>query len=278
MTFGLEGLPRVSDVGGVQVESWSSALDGPPVDRLVLMAGWSPTAHLSRSTTTLIAALQAAGYQVVFGTTSQDPGVVTPHPEVAVDSDALSVVRRPNVGYDFGTWSVLVRLCDAHLGADKVLMVNDSLVGPFGPLTEIIAHFEGTSADVWGMVESGQITDHLQSFFRGFRYGCLSEPVLRAFWRDLRVIDDKMDLIREYEFSFAPFLRRSRYSSDYFVDFRGMVGKRHNPTIAGWRRLLEAGVPFVKRELVRRPDLVSDGASIKDVVKSMHGVDIDLWL
>ncbi len=270
--------PPALSVGGDRVERTDPALLAGDVDRVALVASWAAAARMSRSLAQLIGGLQDAGYRVVVCSTSDDPAPLSAADDAPVRMSELTVLRRPNVGYDFGTWSVLMSRYAPLLRADKVLVVNDSLIGPFAPLGRAIADFESTSADVWGLVESGQVIDHLQSFFRGFRYGCLAEPTMRDYWDDIRVIPDKGQLIRAYEYGFTPFLREHHYSSDYFVDFRGIVTRHHNPTIGGWRALLDAGVPFVKRELVRRPELVPDGGQIEDVVRAKYGVELRDWI
>ncbi len=215
---------------------------------------------------------------MIFGSACEVDAELAFHPDAAVDPGALTVVRRANVGYDFGTWAVLMERYAPLLTADKVLVLNDSLIGPFASLTPIIEHFEATSADVWGLVESGQFTNHLQSFFRGFRYGCLAEPPMRRFWQGIRLLSDKDAIIEVYEYGFSAHLRDGHFSAEPFVDFRGLVDRRDNPTIAGWRGLLDAGVPFVKRELVRRPELAPDGHDVAAVLQDRFGVTLTDWV
>jgi hypothetical protein len=246
-------------------------------DRIALLAQWSPDDRLSLSASRLIQELQRAGYWVVVSSTSPAADPLRPHPEAEVSVEDLTVLRRANTGYDFGSWAVAMRHVEPWLGADKVLVLNDSLVGPFSGLERVLDSFESTHADVWGMVESRQVTSHLQSYFRGFRFGVLQEPAMRAFWRDIRVVPDKLQLIATYEYGFSPVLRREGYSTDCFVHADDVVWGDLNPTIAGWRRLLDIGVPFVKRELLRRPDLVPDGRQIPAVLAERYGIDVATW-
>jgi lipopolysaccharide biosynthesis protein len=199
------------------------------------------------------------------------------HTSADVRGDELTVLRRPNIGYDFGSWAVAMHRHEELLGADKVLVVNDSLVGPFASLRDVIADFEETTADVWGMVQSLQVRPHLQSYFRGFRYGVLQEPAMRRFWRDIRVVPDKLQLIAAYEYGFTDHVHRNGFSSAAYVHAGDVVWGQLNPTIQGWRRLLEAGIPFIKRELLRRPELVPDGASIRPILAECFGIDVDEW-
>lgn len=276
MTLHLRQLPRVVDVAPVT----SAELDAPAsedAERVAFLAHWSEGERQSRSTIRLIAELQRLRYRVVVCSTSPAPGRL----DFSVDDvrpDELTVLRRANLGYDFGSWAVAMAAREELLDRPYVLVVNDSLVGPFAPLDVIITDFEQTTADVWGMVESDQFGRHLQSFFRGFRYGVLAEPAMRRFWRDLRVVPDKSALIAAYEFGFTEFLARHGFSMTQFVHHSEVVGDGLNPTILGWRALLDAGVPFVKRELVRHPDLAPDGDRLPGVVADRHGTQVADWL
>lgn len=276
MASHLRHLPRVVDVAGVtDVERDAPVPAG--AERIAFLAHWSESERQSRSTLTLIAELQRLGYRVVVSSTSPAHGPLD-FGSGDVRLDELTVLRRPNQGYDFGSWAVATVARAELLERPYVLMVNDSLVGPFAPLDDVVAHFEQSSADVWGMVESNQFAPHLQSFFRGFRYGVLAEPTMRRFWRDLRVVPDKSALIQAYEFGFTEFLVRHAFTTTQFVHHSEVVGEGLNPTMLGWQALLDAGVPFVKRELIREPDLAPGGHRVAAVVADRYGTDIADWL
>lgn len=270
-------LPRVVDAA--PVSTVEAAADIPSGEqRVAFVAHWSPGTRQPRSTTRLISELQRLGYRTIVCSTSPAEGPLAFSADPDVRCDELTVLRRPNLGYDFGSWAVAMERYEHLLDRENVLLVNDSLVGPFGPLDDIISDFEHTTSDIWGMVESSQFTSHLQSYFRGFRYGVLAEPAMRRYWRDIRVVGDKDLLIERYEYGFTTFAVRYGYSTAAFVDHRQAVGRGLNPTIQGWRALLDAGVPFVKRELVRRPDLASDGYRLPQVVAERFGTDVMEWL
>lgn len=251
---------------------------GPADPRVAVVAHWSPGTAQSRSAVRLVAELQRGGYAVVVSSTSEATGPLDFGAGDEVDLDALRVLRRPNTGYDFGSWAAALHADPSIAGREHVLLANDSLVGPFGPLDVALADFEATSADVWGLVESDQFTSHLQSFFRGFRRGVLAEAPMAAFWGDLEVVPDKDQLIAEYEFGFSAFLVEQGYSTAAFVHHASVVAPGLNPTIKAWRALLAAGVPFVKRELVRNPDLAPDGRRLAAELDTRYGVDIAEWV
>ena len=96
------------------------------------------------------------------------------------------MLRRPNDGYDFGSWAVAMAAREELLAARTCSSSTTAWWARSRPSDAVVADFERTTADVWGMVESNQFAQHLQSFFRGFRYGVLAEPAMRRFWRDIR--------------------------------------------------------------------------------------------
>ena len=59
-----------------------------------------------------------------------------------VVTDDLVVVRKPNVGYDFGSWSVAMSLMPSIATSDRLIIANDSMVGPFVSLRPALEQFE----------------------------------------------------------------------------------------------------------------------------------------
>ena len=92
----------------------------------------------------------------------------------------VTVLRRPNLGYDFGSWATALDLLPAIRRAPHVLLVNDSLVGPFAPIDHLLDRFHRSHADVWAHDRHEQLGHHLQSYCLGFREGCLDQPELRG--------------------------------------------------------------------------------------------------
>jgi len=65
---------------------------------------------------------------------------------------------------------------------------------------------------------------------------------------------------------------------DAAIRFKRVVQDGQNPTILGWRRLLDLGFPFVKRQLLRQPEVAPDGSMVREVVERKFGVNLDEWL
>ena len=236
-------------LASTRVERAGSVASGKSKQKVAVLAHWSPTPKLSLSVKRLVEELMDRGYAIVVSSTceSSSPLEFGPDPIPA----GITVVRRPNIGYDFGSWAVCLEMFPQIRGVSHVLLINDSMVGPFDTIADVLEDFEDSQSDVWGLTESTQFGVHLQSFAIGFRFGVLDEKPLRQFWRGICVQESKSKLIFKYEIGLSRLIRRSRMSSRAYFPERSVVSDQTNPTIFGWQRLIHMGLPMVKRELVQ---------------------------
>jgi hypothetical protein len=266
---------RVLDLvrGSVTVERGPAR---PPAgDRAAIVASWGPDARVSRSLDELIRALDAAGYPSVLVRASDDRA---PLRWPSAPPASTIVVRKPNIGYDFGSWTVGLDRFPALARRRHVILVNDSMVGPFAPLDDMITSFETTGADVWGATNTRQFVPHLQSYLLGFQGGALADPAVRQFWRSVDHLDDKSRIIGEYELGLSHLLRAEGLTSRAWFASERVVSPTDNPVITGWRRLVELGFPFVKREVIRDPSIVADGHLAPEVIRERFGAEVADWL
>ncbi len=254
---------------------------GPRVDvsaeRIAVVAHWSDGQRLSRSVQTLLSELLDAGFSSALVSSSEA------HGPLLFDQRGLAgevtVLRRPNVGYDFGSWAAFLQAYPEVRHAPRVLLANDSLVGPFESLGAILAAFNRCPADIWGLVGTTQDAPHLQSHFVGYRDGVLASPVLAAFWDDIRVEPTKRQLVRRYEIGLSQLAAREGYVAVAHFPWHWVTSRGQNPTSLAWHRLIEVGFPFVKRELVLRPPPeVADAAQIERVVRERWGQNVYDWV
>lgn len=241
------------------------------------MAHWSSSHVLSRSVQRFLQELRQYGYFCALVSTSPSP-----HRLSADDPDLLrhvSVFRRPNLGYDFGSWSSYLHHHPYVRSAPRVLLVNDSLVGPFSSMQEILDGFGECPTDIWGLVGTTQGRPHLQSHVMGYKDGVLNDRPLRHFWDDIRVERGKKAVIRRYEIGLSRLAEEEGLLVAAHYPWTWVTARGQNPSSLGWRRLIALGLPFVKRELVRNPPPeVVDAPDIPHVVLSRWGEDIHAWL
>ncbi len=244
--------------------------------RVAVIAGWCTTEYVTQSQRALVAGLTTAGYATLLVLATENPRHgLWPTGE---RPESLTIIRRPNAGYDFGSWAVGINSFPNLRSAQSVLLVNDSLVGPFGSLVGVVQAFESANTDVWGLCESTEISSHLQSFWLGFRKGVLSDRPLARYWRDIAIQPTKDQLIQKYEVGFAEYLRTNGYQASAMFPAGSLVRGPRNPSHFGWKQLLESGVPMVKRDLVTNSGVTPDSDTIPAFVKDRYGVNISDWI
>jgi len=278
--------PRVLDVAAPP--RWEAGPRWPlqQLDKVAVLAHYSDQAEVSRSVATLVRELTAADFDVLVVSAG------TPMVPL-VWSDGLpartSVYRRENIGYDFGTWASALAAFPQIAASPRVLLVNDSMVGPFSSMAPILDGFVGSTRSssaavepvppVWGLVGADDRGVHVQSHTVGYRDGVLKRSELRTFWRDIRMLPSKQQVIDRYEIGLAEVLRKAQIDVEVVFPSTLVVPEGLNATGQGWRRLLDFGFPFVKRELVTSPRwFLPDTADVPDVVRERFGQEIDQWL
>ncbi len=191
---------------------------------------------------------------------------------------ATALLRKPNVGYDFGSWAVGLARYPAARQKRYVILANDSLVGPLAPIDPLIEDFEQSSSNVWAATSTRQFIDHLQSYFVGYRNGILADPALKQFYANLPVVSDKSRIIERYEIGLSRLLMAEGFTTSAAYEWSQVVPAPDNPTIGGWRELLRLGFPFVKRQLLTNPNIVHDGPEVREEVRRRFGTDPEGWL
>jgi lipopolysaccharide biosynthesis protein len=266
---------RAQAPSSVQVEGDEHGLALAGVDRAAIVAHWDPIGRVGRSVRTLLEALVRAGFETILVSTAGGAG---PLDWQGRRPPRLTVLRRPNIGYDFGSWATALDRYPAIRALPAVLLFNDSLAGPFAPIDHLLDHFQRSNADVWAITDTRQLRHHLQSYCLGFKGGCLETAPLREFWSGIRVEPSRERVIERYELGLSRLLARERFVADVAIPSWRVVDIDDNPTILGWRRLLDEGLPFVKRQILREPDICPDGGSVREELRRRYDVDADEWL
>ena len=102
----------------------------------------SPAAALPPTVAGLLRALRDCGYSVVVASSGE--GSPPEADRAALAETGAALLCRPNSGLDFGAWQHLIAAGCAD-DADRVLLANDSVFGPFHPLTPILDRMDVTT-------------------------------------------------------------------------------------------------------------------------------------
>ena len=201
-------------------------------------------------------AIRRAGFAVTVISTAR-LGAAERYRLASVGAD---LILRENSGLDFGSWAAGLaglRDSDGQLRIDgRLLLANDSVYGPIGNLSETMERLFALPGDVHGMVESGEIAPHLQSWFLIFSPVAYRNPAFETTFAQNFAAMSKDEIIRNGEISLsanlrAAGLRTAALGSD---PPRGGINRllRSNPAHFLWRSVIEQdGVPFIKVELLR---------------------------
>ncbi len=271
------GRPLVLEAqrSAVHVEGDEHMRSSSSTERVAVFAHWAPGARVSRSAAELTRSLTGHGYRVVVVSTAEGSGPLSWEGGMPPD---LTVLRRPNIGYDFGSWATALDRYPAIAATEQVLMLNDSLLGPFGPISHLLDHFDRSAADVWGLTDTTQFYHHLQSYCLGFKGRSLLESPLARFWLDIRIEASRDDVIWRNEIGLGQLLDRERFVTEAAIPHWRVVKDGQNPTILGWRKLLDHDYPFVKRQLVQEPHVAPDGPQVPAEIHRRFGAQVSEWL
>jgi hypothetical protein len=147
----------------------------------------------------------------------------------------------------------VLRLYPDLWGCPRLLLVNDSVIGPVRGGATTFARLRALDADLVGLVKSYELTRHFQSFFLMLNRRALENGKVREFWRSVVNHSNKVRVIRSYELRFTELCAQSGLSTQAIYQRSILVQqfKKGNPTIDHWRELIGLECPYIKVELIR---------------------------
>jgi lipopolysaccharide biosynthesis protein len=191
--------------------------------------------------------------------------------------DSTVIIRRPNLGYDFGSWATALGCFPDLRTAEIVLLTNDSLLGPFTSIQHLLEWIAQPGPDIRGLTQSFQFVQHMQSFFLAFRGGVLADRPWRDFFNSVRVEPDKGSVVMSYEIGLSRLAFSEGYSVEPWVTGPELGVPFGNPTVDGWRYLIESGIPFLKRTIMTHPSTLSEAAEASAYVMRHFSQNVLEW-
>ncbi|MEQ1752581.1 MAG: rhamnan synthesis F family protein [Micropepsaceae bacterium] len=249
--------------------------------RLAVFCTYTPDHLMHGQHHWMIRSLRDAGFDVLL-VQGFDRNVDHGAHTTALAAAADAYIAKDNVGYDFGSWFAALTLLGNEIGKlDELLLVNDSIFGPFRNGASLRSLIDQDPSDVLGMCDSYEHNYHLQSFFLLFRQRILRSGAVNDFASAYPFSENKRDVIREGELSLTTHLQKAGYScaalfaydvmarkwlDQYEIlkdampaDAAGILsslairirnGEPVNPCHFFWEMLINSGCPFIKRELI----------------------------
>lgn len=138
---------------------------------------------------------------------------------------ADEIFCRENIGYDAGGFKEALGNFigwDVVWKYDELVLVNDSIFGPFIPMKKIFSKMDKKSADFWGLAAHGthdkDFLKHIQTYFLVVRSKMLHSIQFRDYWEEMPLYTDFLDVVYEHEVKFTSFFERLGYTYDVLAD------------------------------------------------------------
>lgn len=254
--------------------------------------------------------LRDAGFRIYFVSNSPQ---LAPEAIRRLTPLCSKIMRRDNIGYDFGAYKEAILAIPDRRELARLLVVNDSIYGPFSPLESHLEAMGPDRADVWGLTDSFEIRYHLQSYFLLFHAHAIRHEAFERFWKELPFVSLKGWIIHHAEVAltqrlaaaglrikskyayeditanFATRLRNTRalVREDIHPDHRAHMnallnaidaGIPLNPTHFFWEVLIgHMGYPFIKRDLLEmNPAHILGVSRWRELVRANSDYDLEL--
>jgi rhamnosyltransferase len=138
--------------------------------------------------------------------------------DVALLPPGVDFVTRPNYGYDFFSYKWGLDIVGDYASFDRIVITNDTFVGPIVPLSEVVGSDRAAEYDLMGMTWSENHGGHAQSFFVTVNGPVARSRGFRAFWRDMAPVSDRRAVIQKYEVGLTMAARDSGFRAGaYFL-------------------------------------------------------------
>ncbi len=288
---------------------WPGVQDGALEGKVCVFVHFDRRGVIHEFVLFYLQSLRDAGFRIVFVSNAPklDPAGLE-----SLRSLAHLVLRRSNVGYDFGAYRDGISVIPDLAKLEFLLLANDSVYGPFSPIADMLGQIDQGRAQFWSLTDSWERNYHLQSYFLLFNQKAIASEAFRKFWRGVRYINSKTYVIRKYELGLSRNLMKAGLrgaalystreasrlvidevdagalkngaldddSKKYLKRMYGVVerGAPLNISHFFWDRLIVTmGCPFLKRELLERnPVGVPYVSRWQEVIAGVSDYDTDL--
>jgi hypothetical protein len=231
-----------------------------------VIAHWSESEKLSDSLIFYLTELSRQGFEVVLVSSSTSTLPLTVGEKL---KSKLTIIRKPNLGYDFGSWSIAVEAFPVLATKNEIILSNDSLIGPLAPLDQIVEKLRASEFDITSVTDNLQLQYHLQSYLLHFKRGNFSNSNIQNFLANVSHHSTKNEVILKYELGLTRVAQLSGLYVGSIFPWNLVVTPGKNPSMHGWERLLELGFPFIKKESLRRLGGL-ENSKIKSVLRTEY--------
>ena len=246
-------------------EEEKAGAEDAPVKRLAIFVHYSKNKRISDADMYMLSDLKKCA-DIVF----VNNGELLQDQAMRVAYFTKKVILRENKGYDFGAWRDALGEVDLD-GYDELVLLNNSMYGPFRPFREIFGRMDENPADFWGMTEFpetnnprreeakalpyGVIPRHIQSYFLVFRKQVFTSDAFRDFWKNVRNETTLPNVVARCETRLSNHLEEAGFKSDVYLRTAARlqefdpVTPEYNAIYCRPQDFLVLGFPFLKKNI-----------------------------
>lgn len=175
---------------------------------------------------------------------------------------------RTNSGFDFAAWAHIYGHCLAVRQAGRLILSNDSIVGPLDPadFNHLLNRLRTSDADVIGLTECLAPRRHLQSFFLVFNRSALQHPAVTRLWSSMLAFATKGQVIDVYETNLTAVLEAQGLRCQALFPSLSSDPFSSNDVYLRWAELVQLGFPYIKASIVRER---ADNPQLQELVPAV---------
>lgn len=254
----------------------------PDYDRPVcFFCSYDKNSAIKKNVYYYLSELRSAGFDIIFISASN---TISDSDLRNLSTLCVKIINRENSGYDFYGWKIGLREYPHYPLHKALLLANDSVLGPFFDIKDIISRLENKHADIVSMTNSLQFHPHLQSYFLYCKQPVTISKEFIDFFKKIVVLEFKMAIVRKYEVGFSQSLGQrfkllALYSLESSLDQIEYLEKPKqwiDITHDLWEPLItELSFPFLKKRLVaKRSVTIEEISKVLIASHSNYAVDI----
>ena len=202
------------------------------------------------------------------------------------------IYERSDDGYDMGGFAHVIRdlqMKDELCKYDELILLNDSIFGPFYPLTGMFNKMdENETLDFWGITKRGVsdfdggehiYPEHMQLYFYVIRKRMLHSKEFVNYWNTIsEQVTDFRSAIINYEFAFTKYFEEQGYKWDVYCHTEAydtdQVSLNLSPYhYASYELIKEKKCPFMKRKMCTGDFVNAEYCDKSNVRKAMTYID-----
>ncbi len=181
------------------------------------------------------------------------------------------IISEEHKEYDFGSYKrgfFYLKENNMLNDIDELIFANDSCYAPLFPFEDMFDKMEKEQCDFWGVTKNNfgikkdskknkycrAIRPHIQSYFLVFRNKVIHSDIFWNFINNIKIEDNKNDIIINYEIGLSEILTKYGLKSQAYIKNNIKSG---NVPIYKWKKLIiNNRFPFIKCSIVREYNFV----------------------